>query len=86
MEPTTDWIHKWNNTANSTVLNKWTSETGDRLQLASISFLVISLIAFVLAICLILFEDEWVAKIISKFPNLPKEEDNVKEVPPAAEV
>ena len=78
-KPATDWMHKLYNTANSTAFDEWTSKTGDRLQLQSIFFLVIGLIAFVLAICLILFEDTWVAKIVAKFPNQPKEEDNVEE-------
>ena len=84
-EPATDWIQEWYNTANNTAFEKWTSETGDRIQLASISFLLIGLVAFVLAVCLILFEDKWVAKIVAKFPNQPKEEDNIEEGPPAAE-
>ena len=32
-----------------------------------------------LAICLTLFEDTWVAKIVAKFPNQAKKEDNVEE-------
>ena len=68
---------------NNTAYNNWTTETGDRLQIASVSFLLIGSIAFVLVICLILFEDGWVAKIVSKFP---KEEDNFNEGTPEAEV
>ena len=51
--------------------------------MTSISFLIIGSIAFILAICLILFEDRWVEKIVSRFPNQLKEED---EEPPATEV
>ena len=80
-EPTNDWIEEWYNTANNTAFKQWTSETGDRLQLASISFLLIGLVAFVLAVCLTLFEDKWVAKIVSKFPNHPKEKGNMEEGP-----
>ena len=53
--------------------------TSTRLQHQAIFFLVIGLIASVLAICLILFEETWVAKIVARFPNQPKEEDNVEE-------
>ena len=67
--PTTDWV------TNNTGYNRWASETGDRLQIASIFFLLIGSIAFALGICLILFEDKWVEKIVSKFPNHLKEED-----------
>ena len=75
--PTTDWVT--NNTAgynmNNAGYNTWASETGDRLQIASICFLLIGSIAFALAICLILFEDKWVDKIVSKFPNHVEEEE-----------
>ena len=84
-KPPTDWMQKLYNTANSTAFDEWTSKTGDRLQLQSIFFLVIGLIAFVLAICLILFEDTWVVKIAAKFPKQAKEEGNVEEGPPATE-
>ena len=85
-EPQTAWMDEWYNTVNNTAYTKWTSETGERLQLASISFLVIGLVAFVSAVCLILFEDKWVAKIVSKFLKPPKVKDNVREEPPAVEV
>ena len=49
---------------------KWASETGDRLQIASVSVLFVGVLAFFLATCLILYEDRWVAKIASKFQNL----------------
>ena len=80
-DPTNDWIQEWYNTANNTAFKEWTSETGDRIQLASISFLLVGLVAFVLAICLIVFEERWVAKIVAKFPNHTKEESNVEEGP-----
>ena len=47
-----------------------------RLWIASISSLVNGGIVFVLGICLILFEDQWVAGIVSTFPNLSKEEED----------
>ena len=53
----------------------WSSETGDHLQLVSISFLLIGLVAVVWAFCLIHFEDKWVAKINAKFPNHHNEID-----------
>ena len=80
-DPTNDWIQEWYNTANNTAFKEWTSETGDRIQLASISFLLVGLVAFVLAVCLIVFEERWVAKIVAKFPIHPKEESNVEEGP-----
>merc|ERR1711971_234750 len=85
-EPQTAWMDEWYNTENNTAYTKWTLETGERLQIVSISLLVIGQIAFVLAVSLILFEDKWVAKMVSKFPNSPKEKDNVSEGPPAVEV
>ena len=44
--------------------NEYESETGKRLQIASIGFIVIGSLSFVLAICMILFEEEWVAEIV----------------------
>ena len=78
-EPTNDWIEEWYNTENNTAFKTWTSETGDRLQLASIFFLLIGSVAFFLAVFLILIEDKWVANIVAKFPNHSKEEGNVEE-------
>ena len=71
--PTTDWM------TNTTGYNNWASETGSRLQKASISFLLIGSIAFASAICLILFEDKWVDKIVSKFPKHLEEEEEEEE-------
>ena len=47
---------------------------GNRVLVASICFLVIGFLAFVLVICMILFEDEWVEKIVAKFPKHSKVE------------
>ena len=60
------WVIESNSTA------EWTQDTGDRLQAASLYFLTIGSVAFILAICLILNEDRWVAKIVSNFPNCSK--------------
>jgi len=38
-----------------------------RLQIASMSLVVISAFAFILTICLVLFEDQWVTGIVSNF-------------------
>ena len=65
-EPTNDWIQEWYNTTNNAAFKMWTSKTGDRIQLASISSLLIGPVTFVLSICLILFEERWVAKIVAK--------------------
>ena len=81
--PTTQWT---STESNNPVYNKWASETGDRLQTASISFLLVGSVAFVLVICLILFEDQWVAKIVSQFPNHSTLEDEFNEGPPVTEV
>ena len=81
--PTTHWT---STEGNNPVYNMWASKTGDRLKVASISFLAIGSIAFVLVICLILFEDNWVAKIVSKFPNHSKQEDDADEGLSAVEV
>ena len=76
--PTTRWK---STESNNTVYMKWASETGERLQTASISFLLIGSVAFVLVICLVLFEDKWVAKIVSKFPKHSTPKDNLNEGP-----
>ena len=64
---------------------EWASETGDRLQIASISLLLVGSLAFVLVICLLLFEDKWVGKIVSKFPKNSTPEGDLNEGPPAPE-
>ena len=60
---------------NNPKYSKWDSETGDSLRIASFSFLTIGFVAFVLVIRLILFEDRWVANIVTRFPKHPKQED-----------
>ena len=51
----------WMAELNRTVENKiWSLATGERLRFASIAYLVIGHIAFILAIYLILLEDVWV--------------------------
>ena len=50
-------------------LQDWASGTGDRLKTASISTLSLGSVAFVMVICLILHEDDWVARIVAKFPK-----------------
>ena len=81
-EPTTRWTSA---ESNNTVYNKWASETGDRLRIASISFLLVGSVAFVLVICLVLFEDKWVGKIVSKFPKHSTPEVEINEGPHASE-
>ena len=83
-EPTIS-TNYWVIERNNTDYTQWASKTSDRLQLASISFLTIGFIAFVLAICLILFEDQWVSKIVFRFPKQPKQEEKASKGPPATE-
>ena len=64
---------KWCKGSNNTVYGKWASETGQRLQIASVASLVIGCVASALGLCLLLFEDKWLARILSAFPNLSKE-------------
>ena len=83
-EPTIS-TNYWVIERNNTDYTQWVSKTSDRLQVASISFLTIGFIAFVLAICLILFEDQWVSKIVFRFPKQPKQEEKASKGPPATE-
>ena len=83
-EPTLS-TNYWVIERNNTDYTQWVSKTSDRLQHASISFLTIGFIAFVLAICLILFEDQWVSKIVFRFPKQPKQEEKASKGPPATE-
>ena len=69
----------WTRETNSTEYKEWESELSDRLWIASISSLVNGGIVFVLGISLILFEDQWVAGIVSIFPNLSKRRDDEDE-------
>ena len=55
--------------------NDWMSKTGKRLKAFSISFLVIGILAFVLTILTVLFEDKLVASIVSKFPKQYKKKE-----------
>ena len=64
-------MKEWNNPD----YDEWVAGIGKRLRIASISFLVIGSVAFVLVICMILFEDKWVTEVVLKFPNRPKEEN-----------
>ena len=77
--PTTRWTSA---ESNNSVYHTWASKTGDRLQIASISLLLVGSLAFVSVICMLLFEDKWVAKIVSKFPKHSSPEDNLNEEPP----
>ena len=77
---------QWTAESHNMEYNEYESETGNHLWIASICFLVIGALAFVSVICMILFEDEWVEKIVTKFPNHSKAEVNVThEEPPAIE-
>ena len=64
-------MKEWNNPD----YDEWAAGIGKRLRIASISFLVIGSVAFVLVICMIFFEDKWVTEVVLKFPNCPKEEN-----------
>ena len=55
--------------------NNWTSETREHLWTASISVLVVRILAFVLTFLTILFEDKVVASIVSKFPKQSKKKE-----------
>ena len=73
----TPWTSESNNT--DPKYKQWETELAGRLWIASISSLVNGGIVFVLGIYLILFEDQWVAWIVSTFPNLSKEEEEEDE-------
>ena len=47
--------------------------------------MLVGSLAFVLVICLLLFEDKWVGKIVSKFPKHSTPEGNLNKGPPAPE-
>ena len=79
--PSTRWtVEKSNNTE----YLKWALDTEHRLQVASHSLLMVGSIALALAIFIILFEDQWVANIVSKFEicadqdTVPKIESHAK--------
>ena len=75
-EPTTRWTRE---NANNTEYLKWASETGRRLQVASYFLVMVGSVELVLAIFIILFEDQWVANIVSKFENHAKQENSGNE-------
>ena len=81
-EPTTRWTRE---NANNTEYLKWASETGRRLQVASYFLVMVGSVELVLAIFIILFEDQWVANIVSKFNNHAKQENDGNEELAAAE-
>ena len=74
--PTTMWTGR--NETNSDYA-EYESELGSRLQFFSISFLTTGSVAFVLVICMILFEDQLVARIVSKFPKNSKDQNSKQE-------
>ena len=59
-EPNSYRMKEWNNPD----YDQWVARIGERLQIASISFLVIGSVAFALVICIILFEDKWVTELL----------------------
>ena len=71
-EPTT---HQWTEESkNSTAFEDWVSETSGRLRFVASLSLITGVLAFVMAIGILLFEDNFVARIVSKFPNNSEEE------------
>ena len=78
-EPTTQWT---GTEGNNTDYTDWATEAGDRLQVAATLLLLVGSVAFVWAIHLILYEDQWVAKIVLNFPKTSKPaDDGIKEPP-----
>jgi len=69
-EPKTSWGEKG---TNDKEYMEWASKTGERVQVASVILLMIAPIYLVLVICITLLEDQWVAKIVSKFPKHSRE-------------
>ena len=69
---------EWNNTD----YTDWATEAGDRLQVAATLLLLVGSVAFVWAIHLILYEDQWVAKIVLNFPKHSKPADDGIKGPP----
>ena len=67
---------QWTTDQNNTDYIDWMSTTGKRFKAFSISFLVIGILAFVLTILTVLFEDKLVASIVSKFPKQYKKKDD----------
>ena len=52
----------------------WAAELNERVRIASITLLILGSVALFLTICLILFEDRWVAGIVSTFPKVSNED------------
>ena len=78
-EPTTQWT---GTEGNNTDYTDWAAEAGDRLQVAATLLLLVGSVAFVWAIHLILYEDQWVAKIVFNFPKHSKPADDGIKGPP----
>ena len=58
-------------------IQAWRSETTDRLQTISASFLGLGFITFILVICFILFQEKLVATILSNFPRKLSSDDTM---------
>ena len=58
-------------------IQAWRSETTDRLQKISASFLGLGFITFILVICFILFQEKLVATILSNFPRKLSSDDTM---------
>ena len=65
---------EWTSDKATPEYKKWSEQLSGRIQIASILLLVVGTVAFVFAIGLILFEDQWVAGIVSSFPKLPNKD------------
>ena len=77
--PETQNTGQWTTTdPNNTDYNSWMSETGWRLWVASVFFLFVGILAFVLTLLIVLFEDKLVASVVAKFPKQPKEKEEEK--------
>ena len=61
------WMQRINQTTDK--LQDWAYGTGERLKIASISTLALGSVGIVMLISLIMHEDDWVAKIVAKFPK-----------------
>ena len=61
------WMQRINQTTDK--LQDWAYGTGERLKIASFSTLALGSVGIVMLISLIMHEDDWVAKIVAKFPK-----------------
>ena len=61
------WMQSINQTTDK--LQDWAYGTGERLKIASFSTLALGSVGIVMLISLIMHEDDWVAKIVAKFPK-----------------